>query len=333
MPAPTTYTSSELCAKRGDLTIYGQLYLPTGDRAKGPLPTVAAAHGFGANYLHNVPYAWALAEHGVAVYCFDFCGGGYASRSDGNPIDMSIETEKEDLLAVMDMLRTQDVVDADNLFLMGEGQGGLVATMAACERAEEVRGLILLYPAFQLHDEARRLFPTTKNIPVSYRQLGMRVGRGYGLAAWNDNPYTYMRDYPGDVLILHGDEDATSLIEYSERAEEVFPSARLETIRGGKHVFRDKALAKSCVLIEDFVDAEVAKGQSAAAAAEDVAHAEEAGTADGTEAAGVKATIAEEATSATRPPARHAAPTRPRYNPDYVAQTVRGRHFKRTRRG
>lgn len=312
MPAPTTYTSSELCAQRGDLTIYGQLFLPKGKKAGGPLPTVVAAHGFGANYLHNVPYAWELAEHGYAVYCFDFCGGGYASRSDGNPIDMSIETEKEDLLAVIDMLRKQDTVDGDNLFLMGEGQGGLVATMAANERAEQVRGLVLLYPAFQLHDDTRRLFPTTKNIPVSYRQLGMRVGRGYGMAAWESNPYTYMRGYPGDVLILHGDEDSTALIEYSERAEEVFPSAHLETIRGARHVFRDKALAKACKLIEGFVDAEVHKGQEPEEGQrEDEAQARQEAPVSG----------------------RHAA-TRPRYNPDFAAQTaVRGRHFRQTRQG
>lgn len=311
MPAPTTYSASELCAKRGDLTIYGQLFLPRGEKARGALPTIAAAHGFGANYLHNVPYAWELAEHGFAVYCFDFCGGGYASRSDGNPIDMSIETEKEDLLAVIDMLREQDVVDADHLFLMGEGLGGFVATMAAHERAGQVRGLILLYPAFQLHDDTRRLFPTTKNIPVSYRQLGMRVGRCFGIAAWSSNPYTYMRDYPGNVLILHGDEDSTCLVEYSERAEEVFPSARLEVIRGARHVFRDKALKKCCGLIEDFVDAEVAKDAPQEAAGEDAVQ--------------TTGEILEQ------PTAQHIA-TRPRYNPDYVAQTVRGRHFRRSRR-
>lgn len=309
MPAPTTYSSRELRAHRGDLSIYGQLFLPRGERAKGPLPTVAAAHGFGANYLHCVPYAWTLAEHGYAVYCFDFCGGGYASRSDGNPIDMSLMTEKEDFLAVIEMLRQQEVVDRDNLFLMGEDMGGFVATMAAHERAAEVKGLVLLYPAFQLHDDTRRLFPTTKNIPVSYRQFGMRVGRGFGEAAWNTNPYTFMRDYPGDVLILHGDEDSTCLVEYSERAAEVFPSAHLETVHGAKHVFRDRQLAKCAGLIEDFLDRETHAKERGAQPEHAATHMAEDGA----------------------PQPLH-APTRPRYNPDYVAKTVRGRHFKRTGR-
>lgn len=310
MPAPTTYSSEELRAQRAGLSIYGQLFLPKGARARGGdrLPTVAAGHGFGANYLHVVPYAWALAERGYAVYCFDFCGGGYASRSDGNPIDMSPRTERDDYLAVIDMLRGQDVVDKDNLFLLGEDLGGLVATMAAHDRPDEVKGLVLLYPSFQLHDDTRRLFPTTKNIPVSYRQLGMRVGRGFGQAAWETNPYTFMRDYPGDVLIAHGDEDATCLIEYSERAVEVFPSARLQTIHGGKHGFRDKPLAKALAAIEGFLDDETRADERADETAAPATH------------------LADEKAA----PARSAS-IRPRYNPDYVAQTVRGRHFRQAR--
>lgn len=314
MPAPTTYTSRELTCQRGSLTIYGQLFLPldaSGNEATGPLPTIAAGHGFGSNYLHCVPYAWALAEAGYAVYCFDFCGGGYASRSEGNPIEMSLDTEKEDFLAVIDLLRAQEVVDNDHLFLMGEGQGGFVATMAAHERSQWVRGLILLYPAFQLHDDARRLFPTLKNIPVSYRQMGMRVGRGYGEVAWNTNPYTFMRGYPGDVLILHGDEDSTALIEYSERAAEVFPHARLETIRGAKHVFRERTLDKALGFIKGFLAEET----------KDIEHEEGQDTGHQATHMGADRGL----------PPRHAAP-RSRYNPDFVARTVEGRHFRQAKR-
>lgn len=257
MPASTAYSNHELLAHRGDLTIFGQLFLPGNYVAGTKLPTIACAHGFGANYLHAVPYAWELAAHGYAVYCFDFCGGGYASRSDGNPITMSLDTERDDVLAVMRMLSQRPEVDPNHLFLMGEGQGGFAATMAAHDAPQLVRALVLLYPAFHLHDEARHAFPTKKNIPVSYRQLGMRVGRCYGEVAWDTNPYTQMRDYPGQVLIVHGDEDATCFVEYSERAVEVFPHARLEVIHGGKHVFRDKALKKSIATVRDFLDEQV----------------------------------------------------------------------------
>jgi alpha-beta hydrolase superfamily lysophospholipase len=258
MPASTAYSNRELRAQRGDLSIYGQLYLP-GSWDGSPLPTVVCAHGFGANYLHNVPYAWTLAEAGFAVYCFDFCGGGYASRSDGNPINMSLDSELADFECVVGMVRAQDFCDESCLVCMGEDLGGLVATMVADAMPEEVSALVLLYPTLQLHDETRRTFPTKKNIPHSYRLYGMRVGRAFGEAAWDANPYTHMRDFGGDVLIVHGDEDATNLVEYSERAAEVFRSATLETIHGGKHVFRDQALERAQGLVLRFVREQASK--------------------------------------------------------------------------
>ncbi|MGI6755705.1 MAG: alpha/beta hydrolase family protein [Atopobiaceae bacterium] len=263
MPASSAYTNKELVAHRDGLTIYGQLYLP-GSWDGTPLPCVICAHGFGANYLHNVPYAWELAKQGYAAYCFDFCGGGYASRSDGNPINMSLTTELKDFLAVVDMICEQDFVDKNNLFCMGEGLGGLVASMAAHTLQDVVTGLILLYPAFQLHDDTRRTFPTKKNIPASYRLLGMRVSRTFGEDAWDTNPFTQMRDFAGDVLLIHGDEDATCLAEYSERAAHVFSHAHLKIIHGGRHVFRESALEKAVETVAEFVTHEVQKTQARA---------------------------------------------------------------------
>ncbi len=321
MPASTKYKSQELVAELDGQKIYGQLFLP-GKPVKEPLPCVVCAHGFGQNYLHNVPYAWYLAERGYAVYCFDFRGGGYASRSEGNPIEMTLSTEVEDYEAVLDMLREHPLVDARNIFVMGEGQGGFVATVLANRRPNLMRGLVLLYPAFQMHDDARRSFPTKKNIPVSYRLMGMRVGRAFGECAWDTNPYTQMRGYPGEVLVLHGDEDATCLIEYSERAVEVFPHARLETIHGAKHVFRERYLERACELIKEFVDAQRVEGPAPKDAVEK----------DADEPRPARHAAEAEPTDATSKPPRHSSErTSSRYNPNYVARVANtGRHFKRS---
>lgn len=257
MPASSAYTSHELVAHRGEFTIYGQYFLPANYESTQKLPVVVCAHGLGSNYLHVVSYAWDLAPRGFAVYCFDFCGGGYASRSSGNPINMSLATERDDIVSVMHMIARRPEVDPTKVFLLGEGQGGFAATMALHDDPTLARALVLLYPAFYLHDDARHTFPTPKNVPVSYRQRGMRVGRGFGQAAWETNPYTQMRGYPGDVLIVHGDEDAVCPIEYSQRAVEVFPHAELTVIHGGKHAFRDKALEKSQDAVREFLAREV----------------------------------------------------------------------------
>ena len=253
MPLPTTYTSQELCASREGSRIYGQLFLPSGEIGDARLPVLVCAHGFGANYLSCVPYAWRLAENGFAVYCFDFCGGGYASRSEGNPLDMTVETECADIVAVVEMLHTQPRIDPERVYLMGEDQGGFAAVLYACAYREELAGLVLLHPSLNLHDQAKKLFPTKKNIPVSYRQQGMRVGRAYGEFMWDTNPYAYMRAYAGDVLIVHGDEDTAVPLDYAHRAMTVYPHARLQVIHGGKHMFRGEVQAEAVEAVVGFL--------------------------------------------------------------------------------
>ena len=49
--------------------------------------------------------------------------------------------------------------------------------------------------------------------------------------------YGAIAAYDQDVLLIHGDSDTIVPLEYSQRALEVYPSARLEVIRGGGHGF------------------------------------------------------------------------------------------------
>ena len=65
---------------------------------------------------------------------------------------MSVLTEKSDLLAVMDGIEALDYVDTDNLFLFGQSQGGFVSTLAGVDRLDEVKAMVLLYPAYSLQD-------------------------------------------------------------------------------------------------------------------------------------------------------------------------------------
>lgn len=252
MPAPTTYQSSELLATRDGLAIYGQLFVPR-SASDAPLPTVVCAHSFGANYLSCVPYAWALAERGFATYCFDFPGGGYASRSEGNPLEMTITTQADDLAVAIDTLASLDQVDEERIYVLGEGQGGIAATLFADTYPLAICGLVLVHPTFNLHDQTRSLFPTKKNIPTSYRRLGMRVGRAYGEAAWDINPYSCMHRFDGKVLIIHGDEDTAVPIEYSRRAANVFVRAQLKVISHGRHAFKGDAQTQCIDAVCDFL--------------------------------------------------------------------------------
>ena len=49
--------------------------------------------------------------------------------------------------------------------------------------------------------------------------------------------YGAIAAYDQAVLLIHGDSDTIVPLEFSQRALEVYPSARLEVIRGGGHGF------------------------------------------------------------------------------------------------
>ena len=61
---------------------------------------------------------------------------------------MSVLTEKADLEAVLEEVKQWDFVDTGSIYLMGNSQGGLVTALTAAEHKEEIRAVILIYPAF-----------------------------------------------------------------------------------------------------------------------------------------------------------------------------------------
>ena len=228
------YKILELPAKRGNNNIYGVAYVPQGSTEKKP--AVIYAHGFGGDYENGAFYARTLAQKGYVVYCFDFCGGG-GSRSDGSALDMSIFTEQKDLEAVLQMLKKQSFVDAEQIFLLGASQGGVVSAITAAEHTDEIRGLILLYPAFVLIDDAKERFARVDEIPEKYFHMWMTVGKTYFENLLDYDVYEKIRAYQKDVLLIHGDADGIVPLSYSEKAVGVYQSAELKVIPGAGHGF------------------------------------------------------------------------------------------------
>lgn len=202
------------------------------------MPAVIFSHGYGGTHSTGAPYAQALAQKGFVVYCYDFRGGSNLSRSDGSPLDMSVFTEKADLEAVLSMVQSLDYVDQERIFLMGTSQGGMVSAMAGAARPEEVRGMMLLYPAFCIPDNARAQFPALETVPeqVSFFSW-LTVGRRYVEDVWDYDVYADVAAYEKDVLILHGDRDGIVDLSYSQKAIEAYPAAELKVIEGAGHGF------------------------------------------------------------------------------------------------
>ena len=195
------YSVQELTLERDGMKIWGELYLPESEE---PLPLVIMCHGFGGNHEHMSAYAKAFAGNGFAVYSFDFIGGGYGSRSDGTMKEMSVLTEAADLSAVLDRMKEQPGIDPDSIFLMGGSQGGFVCSYVAGVRPDDVAGLVCLYPAYVLQDNAWKQTPDPDNIPETINLMGIALGGIYNRDAMSFDIYDIIRNYPGKVLIIHG---------------------------------------------------------------------------------------------------------------------------------
>lgn len=245
------YTVHELTFERCGMAIYGNLYLPKGDRKAWP--TAIMGHGFNSSYFFLAPYAAVLAENGVAAYVFDFCGGSINSRSEGDMLEMSVLTEIEDMEAVLKQIKGQPFVDTERLFLIGESQGGLVAALTAVEHPE-VKGLGLLYPAFVIPDDVRKAYPPGTDIPDQGSVFGVTVGRCYFADVRDMDVFQAIGTYEGPVLMIHGTADELVPIAYSERALEVYPNGSLVSLDGAGHGFwgvnRQKAAAELSAFVQ-----------------------------------------------------------------------------------
>lgn len=211
---------SEFSCKRGDLTVRGLEYRKQGDA----LPIAIVSHGFMANRDTVKHYAIALAELGYAAFCFDFCGGCVMlGKSDGNTTDMSVLTETEDLLAVIQYAKSLPHTDETNILLMGCSQGGFVSALAAAKLGDEIKKLALFFPAFCIPDDARRgqmMFAKfdPNDIPDIIQCGPMTLGRCYVQDVIDMDPYKEILGFGGNVLIVHGTDDTLVNIDYSFRA-------------------------------------------------------------------------------------------------------------------
>ena len=131
---------------------------------------------------------------------------------------MSLFTEKADLEAVIERLKELDYVDSRNIFLIGTSQGGAVSAITGADHLNEIKGMILLYPALILSKR--------------------------GITPYNK-----------DVLIIHGDQDEIVPLSYSERAIQVYPNAELKVINGAGHGFYGEDFQKAMSYILEFLTA------------------------------------------------------------------------------
>lgn len=128
-----------------------------------------------------------------------------------------------------------------------------MSTIEGAKLKNEIKDLILVFPAYVLFDDARELFKSVSDIPEVYNHRGNEVGKAYFEKSIDYDIYNDMKNYNGKVLIIHGTSDNIAPISCSRRAIETFKDAKLKEILGAGHGFRGAQQEEIAKTIIDFV--------------------------------------------------------------------------------
>lgn len=233
-----------------DRTIFGILIKPL---KKLNCPAAIICHGFAGSYQDNLNYALDLAENGIASFSFDFCGGSLMSRSSKKTTEMSVMTELQDLKDTLKALKTVPFIDDKHIYLLGESQGGLVCALAAAQLKKDIKALILLYPAFNIPDNARSEYRYKVAIPVQFGLWGTPLGRCYYQDIYDLHVFQTINQYTGPVMIFHGDKDELVNISYSIQAKQCYHHAKVNIIENVGHGFYGQTSQKVSKMIVEFI--------------------------------------------------------------------------------
>jgi uncharacterized protein len=202
-------------------TLRGMEHIP--DFAKGSVPVVILFHGFTGTKLEPhrlfLKISRALEQEGIASFRFDFLGSG---ESDGNFEEMTASTEIAEANTILNFVKKDSRIDSSQVTLLGLSMGGLVASVLAGDRPEDIHKLILLAPAGNMYEiikdaaEAYLAHPGLK--VVDY--YGNLVGREFAEDLRTLDVFERARHYEGEVLLVHGTKDPTVPCEVSSMYQE-----------------------------------------------------------------------------------------------------------------
>ncbi|MCQ2534144.1 MAG: alpha/beta hydrolase [Clostridia bacterium] len=228
---------------KGELSIYGKIYLPEGD---GPFPVVVLRGGMSEPMTHTERLVSTITSNGIAAVVFDPIGAVSPSKSSGELTDMSVLTEAEDLNIVIDNVIKLNEIDKENIFLWGHSLGGLVSTYVA-ETRSDIKGLIVVEPSYMMRDMAMEMYSDVSKIPdVVYSPS--YLGGIFFKDVINLDIFEKMPEYNGQVLLIRGTEkqDGQSDEEYElginsfDKAIKTFSSCDMYIVEGANHAFSGK---------------------------------------------------------------------------------------------
>ncbi|GLI08262.1 acetyltransferase [Paenibacillus tyrfis] len=234
----------------GDRRMAGILHLPT--RGTPPFPVVIYCPGKnGERYeVHRlaVKLARRLADEGVAMLRFDYCGLGL---SDGHYYDMTTSSKVSNVLKAWDEVRRRPELDSGRTAYLGFSDGARIALMAA-ERSGVDRVVLwspLFYEFGGAHPSGKR--PRFTRHALNKEKLVMPwAGLWISMEFYRDlqelDKEAVLRAYEGRSLLVYGDDDPLIHEEFEKVRTDSYAIYRGDAghevcaVQGAGHLFTSR---------------------------------------------------------------------------------------------
>jgi pimeloyl-ACP methyl ester carboxylesterase len=223
------------------MMLRGMEHIPDQARIQ-KVPAVILFHGFTGTKLEPhrlfLKISRKLEQHGIASFRFDFLGSG---ESDGDFEQMTVSKEIDEAHAIVDFVKNDPRIDHDRIYLLGLSMGGLVASIVAGDRSNEVKKLILLAPAGNMYELIIQMVQH-EQIDVTnpyYDHGGNLVGREFLEDVKTIDVWERAKPYNGPVLIIHGTGDEVVPYHISNIYKQTCygDQATVRFIDGANHTF------------------------------------------------------------------------------------------------
>ncbi|QFJ55163.1 alpha/beta hydrolase family protein [Pseudobutyrivibrio xylanivorans] len=220
------------------IKLHAKLDRPEG-AGKGPLCILI--HGFTGHMEeeHIILVKDAMLKANVSVLRVEMYGHG---QSEGEFEKHTLYKWVTNALSVVEYAKSLDFVT--DLYLCGHSQGGLLTMLVGGMCADDFKAIIPMSPAWMIPEICREgmVLGTTfdaKHIPdrIFSEDWGWGLNGDYIRVAQTIHVEDEIERYDGEVLIIHGDEDATVPFSYAEKAEKLYKNAKLVPIHGADHCF------------------------------------------------------------------------------------------------
>jgi len=174
----------------------------------------------------------AVAAGGATALRFDFRGRG---ESEGDPSDLTVSNEVEDLLASVASLRSRGL---SRIAVVGSSLGGTVALLASA-RDRGLKSLVTIAAPARLPDGPRQAWRGSGRTDGDLIEVapGEFIHRGFFTDARRHNPINSARGIDCPWLIIHGATDTVVPVEDAELLADAAPAAEVKIHPTAGHRF------------------------------------------------------------------------------------------------